>query len=114
MLRCPRVKLGGTARAAPGYDAAESRTLGRSGPCGFVPVGLPGCAGGIMRSIRTAVVVGLLLALSARESLATLPFPGNCTVPSSITLVGAQAGTPDGGGSFTVVVRDLANNTIPG
>src|SRR5207249_1808806 len=38
--------------------------------------------------------------------------PGNSTTPSLITFVGSLAGVPDALGTFTVVVRDLANNPL--
>ena len=67
-----------------------------------------------MRAARTSVVAGILLTLTARASLAGGPDAPTSTVPSSITLVGSVAGTPDGTGAFTVVARDLANNPMNG
>lgn len=67
-----------------------------------------------MPAARTSMAVTMLLVLTARESLAGGPAALNSTVPSSITLVGSVAGTPDGAGAFTVVARDPANNPLNG
>src|SRR5882672_901644 len=41
------------------------------------------------------------------------PDGGNSTAPTMITLVGHDgSGTPDPGGQFSVVLRDLANNPL--
>jgi hypothetical protein len=41
-------------------------------------------------------------------------FAANCTVPAHFALVGSNSGVPDGVGSFTIVVRDIANNPANG
>ena len=44
-----------------------------------------------------------------------VPSPPNATVPAAIRLVGTDAlGAPDPAGQFTVIMRDLANNPLPG
>ena len=44
-----------------------------------------------------------------------VPSPANSTAPQTIALVGATAGVPaQGPGAFEVVIRDLANNPLPG
>lgn len=65
-----------------------------------------------MSSLRTSLVVGVLMLLSAPRASASPASPANSTVPMHMTLVGSRAGTPDASGSFTVVVRDLANNPL--
>ncbi len=60
----------------------------------------------------------LVLALTAisfvpRPACAIPPGPF-ATIPGVIWLVGQSGGVPDPRGSFTVTVRDLANNPIPG
>jgi len=65
------------------------------------------------RSPRSLCIV---LAL-AWPSLALAGLPGgfNSSAPQCITLVGSRAGVPDAAaGSFTVEVRDLANNPVAG
>ena len=63
-----------------------------------------------MISLRHGWVVGLLGILSADTTSASpRVFPPNCTTPAHISLVGSHAGAPDSAGSFTVVVRDIAN-----
>ena len=75
-----------------------------------------------MRWSRIApVTVSLALAVAASPTLAQVcgpplacPEPANSTIPSLIVLVGHDgSGTPDPGGQFTVVMRDLANNPVP-
>ena len=66
------------------------------------------------RALLLAIVAGsaLLLASAARADLPPSP---NSTIPASIHLVGSTAGIPDTtAGRFTVMMRDLANNPIPG
>jgi hypothetical protein len=65
-----------------------------------------------MRPLRTSLVVGVLVLLSAPPVSASPASSANSTVPMHITLVGSRAGAPDATGSFTVVVRDLANNPL--
>src|SRR5207245_2127567 len=87
------------------------RRTGQGGPAcaGNTPIG-----GGVMASGRTLLVAGMLLVLSAGQSIAGGPFAPLCTVPTHITLVGFQASAPDAAGMFTVVGRDPANNTLNG
>jgi len=55
---------------------------------------------------------GMLVAVAA---MAGVPSPGNSTYPSFIRVVGSAAGVSDStAGKFTVIVRDVANNTIAG
>jgi hypothetical protein len=46
--------------------------------------------------------------------MAAVPSAGNSTTPACITLVGNTAGIADPLGTFTVTVRDLANNPLNG
>jgi hypothetical protein len=61
---------------------------------------------------RTAALVALGLQVSAAH--ATTPSPPNSTVPCGVVLVGTTAGVADAFGQITIVVRDLANNPVPG
>jgi hypothetical protein len=55
---------------------------------------------------------GMLVAVAA---MAGVPSPGNSTYPLFIRVVGTAASVPDSvAGKFTVIVRDVANNTIAG
>lgn len=70
-----------------------------------------------MKSLPAMSSVALLslvvLAHTARAS--GIPSPANSSVPTLIRLVGANGTTPDAAsGQFTVVMRDLANNRMPG
>lgn len=66
---------------------------------------------GLVRKATLLAAAGLFIASAA---MAGVPSPGNSTVPPCITLVGNTAGVPDPAGSFTVIVRDLANNPLNG
>lgn len=67
------------------------------------------------RRLLAALLLAALGAGAARGAPATTPPTGNSTVPPFIRLVGADAlGRPDSAGTFTVVVRDLANNPVAG
>lgn len=56
-------------------------------------------------------LASLVVPHSARATLP--PFP-NVTVPACITLVGSDGNVASESGAFDVVVRDLANNPMPG
>ncbi|MBI5168337.1 MAG: hypothetical protein HZA61_02495 [Candidatus Eisenbacteria bacterium] len=57
----------------------------------------------------------LLCATAAAPAVADLWWPANSTIPSRITIVGWSGARPDAAvGQFEVVVRDLANNPVPG
>ena len=66
---------------------------------------------GLVRKATLLTAAGLLIASAA---MAGVPSPSNSTIPSCITLVGSLAGVPDAVGTFTVIVRDLANNPLNG
>ena len=66
---------------------------------------------GLVRKAMLFTAAGCLIASAA---MAGVPSPGNSTVPPCISLVGNLAGVPDPVGSFTVTVRDLANNVLSG
>jgi len=52
--------------------------------------------------------------LMALYLVAPAIIPNNSITPACITLVGANGATPAAVGQFTVTVRDLANNPVPG
>lgn len=61
--------------------------------------------------------LGLMLAWSAllaTDAGATFPPFPQSTVPPCITLVGSDGATASAMGAFVVVIRDLANNPVPG
>ena len=66
---------------------------------------------GLVRKAMLLTAAGCFIASAA---MAGVPSPGNSTVPACISLVGSLAGTADPVGSFTVTVRDLANNPLNG
>ena len=66
---------------------------------------------GLVRKAALLTAAGLMIASAA---MAGVPSPGNSTTPACITLVGNAAGIPDPAGSFTITVRDLANNPLNG
>ena len=70
----------------------------------------------MLRSLQVLLIALAWPALaSASRSSMSLPGTVNCTVPPMIRLVGARGGVPASAfGKFTVVVRDLANNPMPG
>lgn len=67
---------------------------------------------GLVRK-ATLTACGMLVAASA---FAGVPSPGNSSLPSPafFTMVGHSLGVPDAAGTFTITVRDLANNPING
>lgn len=72
-----------------------------------------------MRPTRLLFAVALLLAASAlvpdRSAKANTPGVTNCIVPQLVHLVGMDGNSsPAPIGQFTVVIRDLANNPVPG
>jgi hypothetical protein len=66
---------------------------------------------GLVRKAMLLTAAGCLIASAA---MAGVPSPGNSVTPPCISLVGNLAGVPDAVGSFTVTVRDLANNPLNG
>ena len=66
---------------------------------------------GLVRKAMLLTAAGCLIASAA---MAGVPSPGNSNTPPCISLVGNLAGVPDAAGSFTVTVRDLANNPLNG
>ncbi|MFN8589523.1 MAG: hypothetical protein U0704_17155 [Candidatus Eisenbacteria bacterium] len=67
---------------------------------------------GLVRK-ATLTACGMLVAASA---FAGVPSPGNSTLPAPafLTVVGSSLGTADPLGTFSITVRDLANNPING
>jgi hypothetical protein len=66
---------------------------------------------GLVRKATLLTAAGLLAASAA---MAGVPSAANSNVPSCVSLVGSAAGVPDALGTFTVTVRDLANNPLSG
>jgi hypothetical protein len=64
--------------------------------------------------VRKALLLGAAGMLIASAAWASVPCAGCSTVPPCFSLVGAAAGVPDSHGTFSVVVRDLANNPLNG
>jgi hypothetical protein len=64
--------------------------------------------------VRKATLLTAAGLLAASAAMAGVPSAANSTVPSCVPLVGNAAGVPDGVGTFTVIVRDLANNPLSG
>lgn len=66
--------------------------------------------------VRKATLLSACSMLVAASAFAGVPSPGNSTLPSPafFTVVGHSLGTPDALGTFSIVVRDLANNPING
>ncbi len=65
---------------------------------------------GLVRKATLITAAGLLLLASA--ALANVPCASCSTAPDCIQLVGSNGGVPDGHGTLSIVVRDLANNPI--
>lgn len=59
-------------------------------------------------------IAATALALAPAVAGAGFPPFWNSTVPSCISLVGSNGSTASANGTFVVVVRDLANNPVPG
>jgi hypothetical protein len=66
---------------------------------------------GLVRKATLLATAGLLIASPA---MAGVPSAAQSTTPTCISLVGSNGGIPDPVGTFTVVVRDLANNPLNG
>jgi len=66
---------------------------------------------GLVRKATLLTAAGLLAATAA---MAGVPSAANSTVPPCISLVGSSAGLADASGTFSVTVRDLANNPLNG
>ena len=64
--------------------------------------------------VRKAILLSAAGCLIASAAMAGVPSPGNSSTPPCISLVGNLAGVADPVGSFTVTVRDLANNPLNG
>lgn len=65
-------------------------------------------------SFRNAALLVAAALFGAPAATAQIPSPANSTVPPCISLVGSVGGVPDAAGTFTVTVRDLANNPMIG
>lgn len=59
-----------------------------------------------------SVLATLCMGVAARAD--QVPDPTKSTVPSYVKVVGTNAGVPDPAGTFTVTLRDYANNPIAG
>ena len=66
---------------------------------------------GLVRKATLLTAAGLLAASAA---MAGVPSAANSVVPACVSLVGSSAGVPDAVGTFSVTVRDLANNPLSG
>jgi hypothetical protein len=66
---------------------------------------------GLVRKATLLTAAGLLAASAA---MAGVPSAANSSVPPCISLVGSSGGVADALGTFTVTVRDLANNPLSG
>jgi len=66
---------------------------------------------GLVRKATLFTACGVLVAAAA---MAGVPSPANSSVPACFSLMGSAAGSPDAYGTFTITVRDLANNPING
>jgi hypothetical protein len=64
--------------------------------------------------VRKAMLLTAAGCLVASVAAAGVPSAANSTVPGGIRLVGSKAGVPDPHGTFSIVVRDLANNPLNG
>jgi hypothetical protein len=66
---------------------------------------------GLVRKATLLTMAGLLAASAA---MAGVPSAANSTTPPCISLVGSKVGVADPVGTFSVTVRDLANNPLSG
>jgi len=66
---------------------------------------------GLVRKATLLTAAGLLAASAA---MAGVPSAANSTTPPCFSIVGSKVGVPDPSGTFTVIVRDLANNPLSG
>src|SRR5258708_27359243 len=66
---------------------------------------------GLVRKATLLTACGVLFAAAA---MANVPSAANSSVPACISIMGSAAGTPDAAGTFTITVRDLANNPLNG
>ena len=64
--------------------------------------------------VRKATLLALCGVLLATVAMAGVPSRDKSEVPACFTIVGQVGGVPDAYGQFTVTVRDLANNLLPG
>ncbi len=64
---------------------------------------------GLVRKATLLTAAGLFIASVA---MAGVPSPGNSTVPAYIKAVGSKTGVADAHGTFSIVVRDVANNPL--
>lgn len=66
-----------------------------------------------MRAAQVVVAVVLFGSLAWAQTARAVPSAANSSIPSHVVMVGRLAALADTGlGSFTIVVRDLANNPI--
>ena len=64
--------------------------------------------------LRKAMLLACSGVLAASSAMAAVPSPADSQVPCGLNLVGSTGGVADSRGSFTIIVRDLAQNPIPG
>ncbi len=64
--------------------------------------------------LRKAMLLACSGVLATSSAMAAVPSPADSSVPCGINLVGSTGGVADSRGEFTIIVRDLANNPIPG
>ena len=64
--------------------------------------------------LRKAMLLASAGALLATNALAAVPSPADSSVPCGLNLVGTTGGVADSRGEFSIVIRDLAHNPIPG
>ena len=64
--------------------------------------------------LRKAMLLACSGVLAASSAMAAVPSPADSQVPCGLNLVGSTAGVADARGQFTIIVRDLAQNPIPG
>jgi hypothetical protein len=64
--------------------------------------------------LRKAMLLACTGVLAASSAMAAVPSPADSDVPCGFNLVGTTGGVADPRGQFTIIVRDLAQNPIPG
>jgi len=64
--------------------------------------------------LRKAMLLACAGVLAASSAMAAVPSPADSDIPCGLNLVGTNGGVADPHGQFTIVVRDLAHNPIPG
>jgi len=61
---------------------------------------------------RKTMLFGVCGLLAAATALANVPDPAHSTLPKYIKVVGTNSGGVDAAGTFSIVVRDFANNPV--